>query len=232
MRTANQSTAIETLTTTVAERVRSRILYCLLDGYARTQIELVAAVKVSPHMVSAQLSHLLDRRLVRISSADRYRYYSLQDPRTVQTLKSLAAISGVPPDHFVPTTPARLRTARTCYDHMAGSLAVGLHDRMLSAGWLTRIPDDRGEYRVTDKGTQALKNLGIDPEAARRRRRRFAYACLDWSERRPHLAGALGAALLQLAVQRKWVVRDLDSRALRITPAGRNQMRRQFGLQI
>lgn len=232
MRTTNQDTAIETLTTTVAGRVRARILYCLLEGHARTKIELAAAAKVSPHIAGAQLSLLLDRRWVRISSAGRYRYYSLQDPRTAQTLKALAAISGVPPDHFIPSTPAHLRAARTCYDHMAGSVAVGLHDQMLSAGWLTPAADDRSEYRLADQGAQALENLGVDLETVQARRRRFAYACLDWSERRPHLAGALGAALLQLAVQRKWIMRDLGSRALRLTPIGRNQMRRQFGLQV
>ena len=125
---------------------------------------------------------------------------------------------------FVPNTPSRLRAARTCYDHMAGTLAVSLHDRLHELGWFS------SSYELTQQGTQVLESLGIDVDAVRLQRRRFAYACLDWSERRPHIGGALGAAMLQAALKRKWVTQDLDSRVLSITDFGRRELQARFGL--
>jgi hypothetical protein len=124
----------------------------------------------------------------------------------------------------VPSTPNRLRSARTCYDHIAGTLGVGLHDRIQALGWLSP------EYALTPQGTKAFATLGIDVEATRLLRRRFAYACLDWSERRPHIAGGLGAALLNMALRKRWITQDLDSRALGITPTGRREMLNRLGL--
>jgi hypothetical protein len=142
-------------------------------------------------------------------------------------LEALTVLAGTPRPRFEPSTPPRLRVARTCYDHMAGALAVAWLQRLLQLGWLV----EQGEhYEVTAQGEQAFAALGVDLEAARTERRRFACACLDWSERRPHVAGALGAALLQLALKRRWVTRDLDSRALRLTAGGRRELGTRFGL--
>jgi len=111
----------------------------------------------------------------------------------------------------VPDTPGRLRTARTCYDHIAGALGVKLHDRFKALGWLADASDSENAYHVTQTGAKAFEALGIDVEATRKQRRRFAYACVDWSERRPHVGGAAGAALLNVALKRRWVIQDLDS---------------------
>jgi len=132
---------------------------------------------------------------------------------------------------FVPHTPVPLRAARTCYDHMAGSVAVMLHARLLELGWLIASPLSEGAYDVSAAGVSAFAELGVDIEALRSQRRRFACACLDWSERRPHLAGAVGAALLQSLLRRKWVIKDLDGRALKITPAGRRALSARFDLE-
>ena len=137
-----------------------------------------------------------------------------------------------PGNRFVPNTPPRLRTARTCYDHIAGRIAVALHNRLKQLAWLTAGTGGSDSYDVTATGAQALTELGIDVEATRALRRRFAYACVDWSERRPHLGGALGAAILKLALQRKWISQDLDSRALRVTRTGWRDMEQRFGLQL
>ena len=114
---------------------------------------------------------------------------------------------------------------------MAGAIAVSLHDRLVASRWIqgTRVGEN---YDVTAEGSRALGSLGVDVEAARAQRRRFAFACLDWSERRPHVGGSLGAALLALALKRKWVARELDSRALSVTALGRREMRARFGLEI
>jgi hypothetical protein len=113
---------------------------------------------------------------------------------------------------------------------MAGTVAVALHDRLAELGWIVPKPRADRDYTVTDAGTAALAALGIDVDRARSQRRRFAFACLDWSERRAHLGGALGAALLDLAVRRRWVTRELDGRALNVTPSGRRELQARFGV--
>lgn len=114
---------------------------------------------------------------------------------------------------------------------MAGFIAVSLHDRLKELRWLRGKARGDEAYDVTQAGVDGFKTLGVDVEATRMLRRRFAYACLDWSERRPHLGGALAAALLNVALQRKWVVQELDSRALSLTGLGRREMRARFGVE-
>jgi hypothetical protein len=127
--------------------------------------------------------------------------------------------------------PEHLRKARTCYDHIAGTIGVALRERFAELGWLTARTTPEGElYEVSERGTSALTALGVDLEATRGLRRRFAFGCLDWTERRYHLGGALGAAVLMLALKKKWVVQDLDSRALRITSAGRRELAGRLGI--
>src|SRR5207302_6912414 len=120
-----------------------------------------------------------------------------------------------------------------CYDHMAGTVGVLLHERFRELGWLSgESTNGDNSYALTGDGAKTFKALGIDLEATRALRRRFAYACLDWSERRPHVGGALGAAILKVALKRKWVVQDLDSRALGVTSLGRREMLTRFGLHV
>jgi hypothetical protein len=207
------------------------MLYSLMDGHARTSTELAIVAEVSPSTASVHLGRLKDQRLVKVVTQGKYRYYSLENPSVAAALEALTVVAGGSCDRFVPNTPTRLRAARTCYDHMAGALAVALHERFLELGWLTTDSLDDTEYHVTKDGTRALEGLGMDIEAARALRRRFAYACLDWSERRPHIAGAFGATLLKALLKRKWVIKDLDSRALSLTPAGRREMWTRFGLR-
>ena len=160
----------------------------------------------------------------------KHRYYSLEGPNVARALESLSVIAGRPQSRFVPNTPGRLRVARTCYDHIAGTLGVALHDRFQALGWLASDPATGDAYDLTPHGTTEFSGLGIDLSATRALRRRFAYACLDWSERRPHVGGALGAAILEIALKRKWVLQDLDSRSLGVTGLGRREMRARFGL--
>jgi len=115
---------------------------------------------------------------------------------------------------------------------MAGAVAVSLHERFGELGWLSAGTEGDTAYDLTEVGSKALTALGIDVEELRRLRRRFAYACIDWSERRPHIGGALGAAMLTVALKRRWVVRDDDSRVLKITGVGAREMRARFGLEV
>ena len=228
---ADADASLAAVAAAIAEPARTRMLCCLLDGCARTSTELATVAGVSPSTASVHLAKLTSRRLVQVAAQGRHRYYSLHDSNVAAALEALTIVAGARTDRFEPSTPQRLRVARTCYDHMAGSLAVALHDRLLELRWLAGGDANEGDYDVTRAGAEALQRLGVDVDAARSQRRRFACACLDWSERRPHLAGALGAALLARALERGWVARDLDSRALALTRGGRRAFRARFGIE-
>lgn len=227
MKSRSGSSPVSHIAAAIAEPARTRMLYCLMDGHARTGTELAAVAEVSASTASAHLSRLARQKLVKVLTQGRYRYYSLEGPEVAAALEALTVLAGTPRPRFEPNTPPRLRAARTCYDHMAGALAVSWLQRLLQMGWL----EAHGErYEVSAAGERAFVSLGIDLDAVRAERRRFACACLDWSERQPHVAGALGAALLKLALKKRWVTRDLDSRALRLTPTGRRELSTRFGL--
>ncbi len=219
-------TAVVSIAAAIGEAARARMLYCLLDGCARTSTELAVVAGVAPSTASVHLQHLKARRLVKALAQGRHRYYSLDRPEVAATLESLQVLAGVSERRFVPKTPRRLRDARTCYDHVAGALGVALFDRFAALGWLSASTGPEGACDVTASGRAGFGRLGVDADAARATRRRFAFACLDWSERRPHLGGSLGAAVLRSMLARRWVARDLDSRALRVTAAGRRELAR------
>jgi hypothetical protein len=200
------------------------MLYCLLDGHARTSTELGIVAEVGASTASVHLARLKDSQLVKVHAQGKHRYYSLNDGDVARALEALSVVAGRGAAKFRPNTPSRLRSARTCYDHMAGEIAVMLHDQMQSLGWLCAAPAGADLYELSDHGRQGLSRLGIDIEATRAMRRRFAYACLDWSERRPHVGGALGAALLKLALKKGWVTQDTYGRGLGITDLGRRSL--------
>ena len=209
------------------------MLLCLVDGLARTSTELAVIGEVSPPTASAHLSRLRAENLVKVQVLGRHRYYRLAGPHVAHALEQLSVLAGAGRTNFAPKTPVRLRAARTCYDHMAGAVAVLLHDRFVASRWIQRVAHKSGcEYELTAPGASLLHALGIDVEATRALRRRFAYACLDWSERRPHIGGALGAALLSLMLKKRYVSRDLDSRALSVTASGRREMQNRFGMEL
>lgn len=217
----------------IGEPARARMLCCLMDGRAHTSTELAIAADVSPSTASVHLQLLKTQRLVKMAAQGKHRYYSLTGPAVARALEGLSVLAGGSQYKFVPRTPTRLCAARTCYDHMAGTLGVALHDRVQALGWLaTRSTDHYGSYDLSRKGAKALETLGIDVEQTRGLRRRFAFGCLDWSERRPHIGGALGAALLNVALKRKWVIQDLDSKALGVTGVGRHEMLARFGFHV
>jgi DNA-binding transcriptional ArsR family regulator len=217
----------------IGEPARARMLFCLMDGHARTSTELAVVAEVSPSTASAHLNRLKTERLVKVITQGKHRFYSLDGPKVARVLEGLSVLVDQPRRKFVPNTPTRLRAARVCYDHLAGHLGVSLHDRFKELKWLSRVATDADDaYDLTADGVKALEALDVDVEEMRGVRRRFAYACLDWSERRPHIGGALGSALLHAALKRKWITRDLDSRAIQVTNAGRRELLGRFGLDI
>jgi len=232
MNVGHSDAAVSRIAAAIGEPARARMLYCLSDGRARTSTELAVVANVSPSTASGHLQQLKTQRLVKVFAQGKHRYYSLEGANVASALEALSVLAGGSRDAFVPNTPNRLRAARTCYDHIAGTLGVSLHDRFRAMGWLAGASRPDNTYSLTRDGAKAFESLGVDIEASRALRRRFAYACVDWSERRPHVGGAVGAALLNVALKRKWVIQDLDSRALAITRLGHREMLSRFGLHV
>jgi DNA-binding transcriptional ArsR family regulator len=208
---------------------RARMLLSLMDDHARTATELAMIANISASTASVHLGRLGEERLVKVLKQGRHRYFTLYGPDVASFLEELLALSGRPDKKFTPNTPSRLCTARTCYDHIAGVLGVTLHERMIEREWLVV---DGGSYTLTPLGEKTLNGIGIDVSRARQARRKFASPCLDWSERRFHLGGALAAALLTVALEKKWVSAEPDSRALAIAARGHREIERHFGAKL
>lgn len=204
----------------IGEPSRAAMLEALMGGRALTAGELGRAAGVGRSAASEHLSRLVAAGLVEVAAQGRHRYHRLAGPEVAHALEALAHIA---PAKRVGSLrdASRARSlwlARTCYDHLAGACGVALHDLLLSSGALVGAP---GGYDVTPAGRAWFDDLGVDVDAARARRRGFARPCLDWTERRPHLAGSLAAATTDRLLDLGWFVRRAsDSRALRLTDDG------------
>ena len=230
MKAMQSDIEISRIASAIGEPSRARMLCCLLDGRARTSTELATIAEVSPSTASVHLGRLKAERLVHVAIQGKHRYYGIENGEVATALESLLIVAGASLPKFTPTAPEPLRLARTCYDHMAGAFAVALNNRFRQFGWLKTSQGDA--LYITPFGKSAFESLGIDVNTAQGLRRRFAYNCLDWSERKPHMGGALGAALLQTALKKKWVQREPDSRALRITRLGHRELAARFEIQL
>lgn len=217
--------ALAQVAASMAQPARTRMLCCLMDGHARTATELAAVGEVAASTASAHLARLSGLGLVACQAQGKHRYYRLASAEVGLALESLLVLAGRPRARFVPSTPEPLRAARRCYDHLAGHWGVCLHDHALRRAWVAPLPAEPRGYALTAAGAAALQQLGVDVAAARAaKRRRLACACMDWSERRPHLGGALGAAWLQALLDQDWLRTELDSRALRPTARGTQRL--------
>jgi hypothetical protein len=160
-----------------------------------------------------------ERGLVRASREGRQRVYELRDASVAQLVESLTAVAGAEPARYRESPP--LARARTCYDHLAGRVGVALFDSLLSRGAIGGPQEPKAAVEIGPEGEEVFGGLGIDLEEVRRERRRFAYACVDWTERRPHLGGALGAALWARFVERGWVLKKPGTREVTVTDEGK-----------
>src|SRR5262249_30062532 len=204
----NPDRAISEIASAIGEPARVRILYSLLDGRARTSTELAVVADVSPSTTSVHLKRLQGQKLIKGMAQGKHRYYSLYSAYVAGALEALNIVASNSRDEFIPGTPSRLMLARTCYDHIAGKLGVSLYSSFAARGWfsLGRVQNATA-CELSAQGRKGFETFGIDLEETHRLRRRFAYECLDWSERRPHLGGALAASLLRLMVKKNWVER-------------------------
>jgi len=213
------------------------MLHALMDGRALTASELARAAGVTPQTASDHLARMVAAGLVGVSQQGRHRYHRLASPAVARMIESVmqVAFSTDAVKHLPLTGPrdAALRLARTCYDHLAGRLGVAIADALAENGHI-ELTADSG--LVTRSGARLLRRIGIDLASLATTRggraRVLCRPCLDWSERRPHLAGALGAALCTLSLQQDWIRRRKDTRAVLITPMGQRSYRELLDVRL
>jgi len=205
----------------LGDRARCAMLQVLIDGSERPAGELAKAAGVSAATASGHLQRLTAGGLVTVRSSGRHRYYGLAGPLVAAAIEALSLISPPvePRSLRQSVAAAAMAEARTCYDHLAGRAGIALRDSLLASGVLAA--DSGADFRLTDPGCRFLERLGLDPDSIAGSRRMLARDCLDWTERKPHLAGALPAALLARFLELGWLERRRTSRALTITDLGR-----------
>jgi DNA-binding transcriptional ArsR family regulator len=215
----------------VGDPARANILCALLGGRALTATELAYAAGVTPQTTSGHLGKLTGGRLIACVKQGRYRYYRTASPRVAEMLEGIMAVVADSPPRHRPASKLddAMRVARTCYDHFAGQLGVGIADALCARGHLV-LADDGGE--VTESGFALFEKFGADLRTAQSRRRVFCRPCLDWTERRPHIGGSVGAVLTRRCFDLEWVRRLDGGRALKITEAGRRGLNDTFGVVL
>ena len=226
------SARIAEIAALVGDPARANILSALMDGRALTAKELAFAAHVAASTASTHLAALTDAGLLVCERQGRHRYHRLASALVGSMLESILAVAAqtaAPGRHARWRGGEALRTARSCYDHLAGRLAVAIADRLVERGHVV-LSTDGGE--VTDSGKAFLAEFGADPARGGSARRVFCRPCFDWSERRPHIAGRVGAGIAVRCFELGWIARMRDTRAVAITETGRAGFARQFGVAI
>ncbi len=222
--------SLASIAAAIGDPARAAILLALMDGRSRTAKELAYLARISASTASAHLGKLLDLGLIFVMPLGRNRYFRLASPLVGQMLETMSNVAaGSRPRQLRRPGNEALGLARTCYDHLAGRLGVMIADSLQRQGHV-RLSDDGGE--VTTSGLDFFSKLGLDVDRAKHSKRIFCKPCLDWTERRPHIAGSLGASLCGHCVDRGWVMRSRDSRALHITPEGHKNFAAYFEITL
>jgi DNA-binding transcriptional ArsR family regulator len=221
--------AIAEIGALLGDPARATMMVALLDGRALTARELADRAGVAPQTASSHLHKLASAGMIAIARQGRHRYHRLASPGVARLLEQMhvagSALAATAPRASGPRDPA-MREARSCYDHLAGRIAVEIGDLLLAdAG------DPDAAALLSPRGTVALEALGIDLGRIAASKRSFCRACLDWSERRPHVAGAVGAALLDTMLDRGWFHRRPGTRALLVSAQGERDLQRVFGIR-
>jgi DNA-binding transcriptional ArsR family regulator len=214
------------IASTVGDPRRIQMLALLMEGRALTAKELALGAGIEPATATSHLKRLLDDGLLESAAQGRHKYFRFASEQVAQLVESLMRVAPRRKPTQIPKSEEAIRSARFCYDHLAGSLGTGLLALMLRKGWLQNAKGDAKLLEVTAKGEKALGRLGLDLQTTRQRRRLFACRCLDWSERQDHLGGALGAALAEHFKTVQWIERQKHSRVVRVTALGREQLKR------
>ena len=228
--TGNQP-AIAEIAALVGNLARDNILMALVNGRALTASELAYVAGVSPQTASEHLARLAGAKLLSLTKQGRHSYFRLSSPKIARMIESIMVVAADGPQRYRPrwNGDGQLRMARTCYDHIAGILGVALADSLTRHKHVV-LTEDGG--MVTRAGEKFLAQFGVVLDDVKEGRRTFCRPCLDWSERRPHLAGALGAALAERCFDLGWVARVRDTRALKISPKGQRGFKDRFGISL
>lgn len=213
----------------VGDPARATIVSALLDGRALTASELAFAARITPQTASAHLAKLTEAGLLSVVREGRRRHFRLASPTVADMIDGIVAVALQKRPRYRPLSrQARaLSTARICFDHLAGRLSVDLTDALVAREYL--VLDD-GAAEITTVGARFFNEFGIEVPALRSSRRHFCRLCLDWTERRPHIAGAVGAALTKRYFELGWMERTERSHAVTVTPVGRRGLRQIFGI--
>jgi len=226
----NDSPDLSRMARTIGDATRIRMLTLLMDGRALTAKELAYSAGVEPGTATAHLSRLAGDRLITSTAQGRHKYFRLATPDVARFIESLMVVAPQARSlrHATPAGDP-IRVGRFCYDHLAGRLGTRLTETLVARGWVRLAKRD---FLVTKAGSAEFSTLGVDLTAVARNRRKFAYPCLDWSERRDHLGGALGAALADRLLAMGWIARAHESRLVTVTPAGQRGLARRFGVRL
>jgi DNA-binding transcriptional ArsR family regulator len=217
----------------IGEPARTAMLAALMDGRALTAAELAGVAGITPQTASGHLAQLREACLIEVERQGRHRYHRLATPdvaRLLETVMQIASIAASPARRYPAVGPrdVAMRRARLCYDHLAGELGVAIADTLLERG---AIEFDDGAGLVTDCGIVMLRDIGVRlMDQGPRSSRPLCRPCLDWSERRPHIAGKVGAAICTHFLEQDFVRRINGSRALSVTPKGQDALRTLFGI--
>ena len=211
----------------IGDPARANMLTALMDGRALTATELSYIAGIKPQTASSHLKKMETSGLLCQEKQGRHRYFRLSGQEVADALEALMVLSSSTKPRHRPTGPKdeAMRHARTCYDHLAGTLGVAVTDSLVERGFMRQGEDD---FEISPEGTNFFQTLGIDFQELKSRKRSLARQCLDWSERRPHLGGALGAAILDRMLEKGWVRRAKGSRTISITPPGHMALRETF----
>jgi DNA-binding transcriptional ArsR family regulator len=217
--------AIAATATLIGDPARATMLAALLDGRALPAGELAYAAGITPQTASAHLAKLLRSGLVECEAQGRHHYYRLAGPQVAAVLEQLASVTD---PRRIPEVKSELRFARRCYDHLAGQLGVALTDALLSRDWIR--PAAARQFEVSTAGARWFSKMGVDIEALPKHRLGTARQCLDWTERRHHLAGALGVRLLSAMCDLDWMRRSRSSRRILLTAKGALALKIELGI--
>jgi len=215
----------------LADSSRVSMLWALSDGRPLTAGALARVAGIGAATASVHLQRLVQAGILKARPQGRCKVFVLEKPAIVRAMEALATLAEptATRSYYQAKQGRAVRAARTCYDHLAGALGVAVTERLVDLGALLPAADG---FELSAEGNRLLSKIGIDSTATRRLRRQFARSCLDWSERRPHLAGALGAALLRALLDQGWLTRSDSSRAVIVTRAGRNGLGDWLGLDL
>ncbi|MGX6443490.1 ArsR/SmtB family transcription factor [Neobacillus sp. K501] len=215
----------------VSETSRAAILTALLDGRYHPASDLAQMAGIKPQTASFHLAKMLEANIVTVEKQGRHRYYGIRNQEVAHIMESLLSVA--PPVEIKSFKHASenkgLRIARTCYDHLAGNLGVELTVALKNLGVLY---EENNAFYVTEMGEAFFASFQINLEEVKKKRRSFSHKCLDWSERRHHLGGALGKALLERLLELNWVQRAPKTRAIKITNEGKNGLKEIFSIEI